>query len=95
MLYEIVHWDPPTKVVLTGEGESATATDSMTFRDLGNGKCCVDYEADIRLKGFVMSMFTFLIAGDLKALGTDAKRGMEEAFAKGLHKDLPTLPVSK
>jgi hypothetical protein len=40
--------------------------------------------ADIRLKGF-LSLFTFLVAGDIRALGDDAKTGMERAFAEGRH----------
>jgi hypothetical protein len=40
--------------------------------------------ADIRLKG-LLSLFTFMVAGDIRALAVDAKAGMERAFAEGRH----------
>ena len=45
-------------------------------------------QADIRLKGF-LSLFTWLVAGDIRALGVAAKEGMDRAFAEGLHERKP------
>jgi hypothetical protein len=45
-------------------------------------------QADIRLKG-VLSLFTWLVAGDIRALGVAAKEGMDRAFAEGLHERKP------
>ena len=41
-------------------------------------------QADIRLKGF-LSLFTWLVASDIRALGDAAKDGMNRAFAEGRH----------
>ena len=73
------------QVVIKGDSSSVAATDIIEFSDAPTaGHTRVDYTADIRLKG-LLSLFTFLVAGDIRALGDDAKRGMDKAFAEGRH----------
>ena len=52
MEYRISVFEPPTRVVLTGEGSGVTAVDDIRFEPAGDGTR-VDYTADIKLGGFL------------------------------------------
>lgn len=91
MKYEVVAWDPPNKVVFVGESSTALAEDTITMRETSPGLTNISYTADIRLRGFI-SLFTFMVRGDIQALGGVARSGIADCFAKGLHKGLAALP---
>ncbi len=75
----------PAQVVINGDSSSVAATDTIEFSDAPTaGHTRIDYTADIRLKG-LLSLFTFMVAGDIRALGVDAKNGIDKAFADGRH----------
>ena len=101
--YTVTHWEPPNKVVVTGDSSSVAALDTIEFSDAADGHTKIEYtvrrcafsarpasgsdaqpQADIRLKGF-LSLFTFLVASDIRALGDAAKDGLSRAFAEGRH----------
>jgi len=85
MKYTVAHWDALNKVTVTGDSSTVAAEDTITFSDAPTpGHTTIAYSADIRLKG-LLSLFTWVVAGDIKALGADAKAGMEKAFAEGKH----------
>ena len=102
--YTVQHWEPPNKVVVTGDSASVAAVDEIVFTGPEDGPTTIEYTAgaclayslrlaaahapfaaDIKLKG-ILSLFTFLVAGDIRALGDEAKVGMNRAFAEGRHK---------
>lgn len=83
----MTHWEPPSRVVVRGESDTVEAEDGIVFSESGQpAHTSVEYTADIKLKGF-LSLFTFLVAGDIRALGVQAKEGLEKAFAEGRHKE--------
>ena len=86
MEYTVKEWNPPHKVVVEGDSPTVGATDEIVFTDGATpGTTHIAYTADIRLKGF-LSLFTFLVASDIKGLAISAKAGMEEAFKSGAYK---------
>ena len=86
MQYTVKEWNPPNKVVVEGDSPTVGATDEIVFTDGSQpGTTHVAYSADIRLKGF-LSLFTFLVAGDIRGLATSAQKGMEDAFSSGAYK---------
>ena len=85
MKYTVREWQPLTKAVFTADGDTVTAVDTIEFSDAPTaGHTKIDYTADIRLKG-ILSLFTFMVAGDIRKLGDAAKAGLEKAFADGKH----------
>jgi hypothetical protein len=52
MEYRITEFDPPTRVVLVGEGAGIWSEDVITFSDLPEGTR-VDYVATIKLSGLL------------------------------------------
>jgi hypothetical protein len=49
--YEIIDFEPPTRVVLAAENASVTSTDQITFTKDASGGTVVHYDADLALKG--------------------------------------------
>lgn len=80
----MAEWDPPRRMKITGDSPTVAATDIIELADAPNGGTELAYTADIRLKG-LLSLFTFLVAGDIAALGKVAEAGLVKAFAEGKH----------
>lgn len=87
MRYSIDVYEPVSKVVLTGTGESFSAVDTIRFKETETGTR-IDYQADIRFSGLGRSMETFM-APILKTYGKAAMSGLERALAE------QTGPVNK
>jgi Polyketide cyclase / dehydrase and lipid transport len=51
LLYEIIDFDPPNRVVLAASNASVTSTDTITFTRDPSGATVVHYDADLALKG--------------------------------------------
>ncbi len=85
MKYEITEYEPHSKVVLKGEGESYSASDTIIFTKTGIGTQ-IDYQADIRFHrlGNYIEPILFPI---MKQIGRKAMLGLEQKFS-GI-KDLP------
>jgi hypothetical protein len=45
--YKVVHWDPPHKVIVTGDSSSVAAVDSIQFYEGENGTTKIEY--DVRM----------------------------------------------
>ena len=80
----MVEWDAPRKMKITGDSPTVAATDVIELAEAPGGGTELVYTADIRLKG-LLSLFTFLVAGDIAALGKDAEAGLVKAFKEGKH----------
>jgi dehydrogenase/reductase SDR family protein 12 len=78
MEYRITELDPPSRVVLVGEGSGIWTEDTITFSDSENGTR-VDYVADIRLKGLL---------GIVQPLLGRAFDGIAEGAVAGLKREL-------
>lgn len=81
MIYTIETYEPDTRVVLRGEGETVSARDDIRFEPTADGGTRVDYTADIELKGW-MRLLTPFLGGAFRKLGDDARSGMTAALAK-------------
>jgi carbon monoxide dehydrogenase subunit G len=79
MEYRITTFDPPNRVVLTGEGSGVSAVDEILFEATTDGTA-IDYTADIRLGGLLRFAQPFL-GGTFAKLGRDAAAGMDRALA--------------
>lgn len=80
MTYTVEAWEPDERVVLRGDGDSATALDDIRFEATPDGGTRVDYTADIELKGWMRFLTPFL-GGAFRKLGEDARVGMTKALA--------------
>jgi carbon monoxide dehydrogenase subunit G len=78
MEYAIVVFEPPRRVVLTGEGSGVTAVDEIRFAPAGTGTR-IHYTADIRLGGALRLVQPFLGRAFAK-LGRDAVGGMQRTL---------------
>ncbi len=78
MEYRITTWEPPTRVVLTGEGSNVSAVDEILFRETANGTA-IDYTADIRLGGW-LRLFQPFAGGAFRKVAKDALGGMQRAL---------------
>ena len=91
MEYRITGWEPPTRVVLRGQGSGVDATDDIRFAATPDGTT-VDYTADIRLTGWKRLLEPFA-GGAFKRLAANAAAGMREALeAKASAADAPGTP---
>ena len=79
MDYRIVTYEPPYRVVLVGEGSNVKARDEIRFDRSPGGGTHVDYQADIRLGGW-MRLLGPVAGGVLRRIGRDARAGMERAL---------------
>jgi carbon monoxide dehydrogenase subunit G len=86
MEYRITTFEPPNRVVLTGEGSGVSAVDEIRFAPAPAGKgTLVDYTADIRLHGWMRLIQPFL-GGAFAKLARNAADGMKRELderAKG------------
>jgi hypothetical protein len=79
MQYRIVTFEPSHRVVLVGEGSNVTARDEIRFDAAPGGGTHVDYQADIRLGGW-MRLLSPVAGGALRRIGQDARAGMQRAL---------------
>lgn len=80
MEYAITTFEPPTRVVLTGQGSNVAAVDDIRFRPGPDGQgTVVEYIADIRLTGWMRLLQPFA-GGAFERIGTKAAEGMERTL---------------
>lgn len=75
MEYRITEFEPPSRVVLVGEGSGVWSRDEITFTETGEGTR-VDYVAEIRLSGFLGLLQPFL-GWAFTGIGRNAVAGMK------------------
>jgi carbon monoxide dehydrogenase subunit G len=80
MEYRVTAFEPPRRVVLTGEGSNVRAVDEIRFEASPDGSGTrIDYTADIRLVGLLRLVEPF--AGRaFRRIAEDARDGMERAL---------------
>jgi carbon monoxide dehydrogenase subunit G len=78
MEYRITTFEPPTRVILTGEGSNVSAVDEIRFEATPAGTT-VDYTADIRLGGWMRLIQPF-VGGAFAKIAKDALSGMQRAL---------------
>jgi carbon monoxide dehydrogenase subunit G len=78
MEYRITTFEPPRRVVLTGEGSNVSAVDEIRFEATPTGTR-VDYTADIRLGGWMRLAEPFA-GGAFAKIAKDALDGMQRAL---------------
>lgn len=78
MEYRITTYEPPTRVVLTGEGSGVSAVDEIRFEPTATGTA-IDYTADIRLGGWMRLIQPFA-GGAIEKIGKDGVAGMQQAL---------------
>ena len=78
MEYRITTFEPPTRVVLTGEGSNVSAVDDIRFEATPTGTT-IDYTADIRLGGWMRLIEPF-VGGTFEKIAKDALGGMQRAL---------------
>ena len=78
MEYRITTFDPPNRVVLTGEGSGVSAVDEILFEATTDGTA-IDYTADIKLHG-LLGLVQPLLGRAFAKVASDALGGMERAL---------------
>ena len=78
MEYRVTTFEPPTRVVLTGEGSNVFAVDDIRFAPTPTGTT-IDYTADIRLGGWMRLVQPF-VGGAFAKIARDALGGMQVAL---------------
>ncbi|MBM4407959.1 MAG: hypothetical protein FJ038_05010 [Chloroflexi bacterium] len=78
MEYRITTFDPPRRVVLTGEGSGVNAIDDIRFEPSGSGTR-IEYVADIQLQGLARLLTPFL-GGTFAKIASDAVGGMQRGL---------------
>ena len=78
MQYRITHYEPYSKVVLKGSGESYSATDTICFFSTNTGTR-IDYQAKIEFSGFA-SKIEPLLSPFLRRIGKHAVQGLEKTL---------------
>jgi hypothetical protein len=76
MEYRITEYEPPTRVVLVGEGPGIWSRDTITLTPMPSGGTLVDYVAEIRLDG-ILGWLQPLLGRPLASVGTAAATGLE------------------
>jgi hypothetical protein len=75
MEYRITEFEPPSRVVLVGEGSGVWSRDEVTFTETGEGTR-VDYVAEIRLSG-LLGLLQPVLGRAFANLGRHAVAGMK------------------
>ncbi len=75
--YETTELERPRKIVLVGENDTTTSTDTITIEEQPDGGCEVTYEAVLELKGARKLADPLLDLG-FQRLGDKAKEGLAE-----------------
>ncbi len=78
MEYVVEALEPPTRVVLKGEGTLIEAVDDIEFSDAGGGTR-ISYTADITFKG-PLSLAEPLMKGRLEKIGEKAVAGLRKVL---------------
>lgn len=78
MTYRITTFEPPTRVILTGEGSGISAVDDIRFERTATGTR-IDYTADIRLGGWMRLIEPFA-GGAFRRIAREALDGMQRAL---------------
>ena len=78
MEYRITTYEPPRRVILTGEGSNVSAVDEIRFEPSPTGTR-IDYTADIRLTGWMRLVAPFA-GGAFEKIARDALGGMQRAL---------------
>jgi carbon monoxide dehydrogenase subunit G len=78
MEYRITTFEPPRRVILSGEGSNVSAVDEIRFEPIATGTR-IDYTADIRLGGWMRLVEPFA-GGAFRKLAEDALGGMQRAL---------------
>lgn len=78
MDYRVTTFEPPTRVVLTGEGSGVSAVDEIRFERTPTGTA-IDYTADINLGGWMRLIQPF-VGGAFEKIAKDALGGMQRAL---------------
>ncbi|MDH4112022.1 MAG: SRPBCC family protein [Actinomycetota bacterium] len=82
MTYVTTEYSRPTRVVLVGEGDRITATDTIEFEPTDAGGTRISYEADLRLKGLA-KVAQPLLGKAFDEMGRRAIEGMRAWFEAG------------
>lgn len=80
MTYRILEYQPFKRVVLQGQAESFSATDTILFEETSGGTQ-IFYQADIRFSG-TGKYLEFFMAPILKRVGRNAMSGLERKLAQ-------------
>ena len=78
MQYRITHYEPYSKVVLKGSGESYSATDTISFFGTNAGTR-IDYQAKIEFSGWASKIEPLLFPFSMR-IGKNAIRGLEKTL---------------
>jgi uncharacterized protein YndB with AHSA1/START domain len=78
MIYEIVEFEPPTRVVLTGTGETVDAVDEIVFA-AREGGTFVDYTADLTFNNWLRFLGP-LLSPIMRRVGERALNGLVGAL---------------
>ena len=73
--YRVTEHEPDARIVLVGEGRSASSTDTIVFSQSGGGTR-IDYQAEFRLKGLLMLAAPFL-GSTFRSLAEKALAGLK------------------
>ncbi|MGZ4150553.1 MAG: SRPBCC family protein [Actinomycetota bacterium] len=76
LVYEIVEYERPTRVVLRGSGATFQGLDEITCTREGDNHTRIDYVADLRLTGLAR-LAEPLLGGRFDRMGKDAVRGLK------------------
>ncbi|MEO0367374.1 MAG: SDR family NAD(P)-dependent oxidoreductase [Pseudomonadota bacterium] len=82
--YEVSEYEEFTRLVMVGEAQNFTATDTVTIKETDNG-CHVSWRADIEFRGVAAKIVPF-IAGKVKKAGKQTIKDL----AIALEDDYPT-----
>ncbi len=78
MEYVVTTWQPPHRVVFSGQGSGVVAVDDIRFEATPTGTR-IDYTADIRLRGLLRLAAPFA-GGAFARIARDARDGMQRAL---------------
>lgn len=81
MIYKIDFIDKPNKVILSGNGSSVKAIDTIEFVKLEDNKTQINYKANISLKGWRKPFIIFL-RNSLDQLGKNAMKGILDYYSE-------------
>lgn len=80
MVYEILEYEPHSRVVLTGQGDSVGAVDTIIF-EAADGGTRVDYTADLTFKNWIKYVDPLLAPVMRRLVGKKALDGLVETLS--------------
>ncbi|MBC7596016.1 MAG: SRPBCC family protein [Kineosporiaceae bacterium] len=80
LTYTVTEFEPNQKITLVGKNKTVTATDEMSFQQVGTGTR-VDYVASFEFAG-VIKLLAPLMSPAMKKLGDEAEQGMRSALER-------------